>query len=361
MKRTVNQIIMVVFTFFILFSCNGDWMGEQAKPKGRGEPGEIVLVLDSARWAGETGSELRKIFHESVDGLPRDEPMFDLRHVNPFQFRAILKNAKNVILVVPVNDNQNESIRMRNFFTGDALDSMRENEDIFIITRKNLFATDQQVLFLIGHNDDGLVQKIKANADRMRSFFNRIEENRAYERLYKVRSERLIMNNLQKKYGFQFHVPFGWKIAEEKENFVWLRQPAEKTDKNIIVSFKPYKDQSQFAEDSLIRWRDQIGRKYIYEDPENQISYMITEPEIPPTIMEVNFNDNYAKKMIGRWKTRNVSMGGPFVSYVFVDENSGRMYYIEGFLFSPGVDQRELVRELDVILKTFKTGSEAQS
>ena len=357
----VELIAVTIFIPLFLFSCNGDFLGEQSKPKGRGEPGEIVLVLDSARWAGETGSALRQIFHESVDGLPRDEPMFDLRHINPFQFKGILKNAKNVILVVPINDPQNESIRMRNFFTKDALDSMRQNEDIFLITRKNLFATNQNVLFLIGHGNDDLVRKIRNNSDRMRAFFNRIEETRAYERLYNVRTERLIMNNLQEKYGFVLDVPFGWKIAEEKEKFVWLRQPTDKIDKNIFIAYKPYIDQKQFADDSLIQWRNEIGRKYIYEDPKNEVSYMITEPEIPPTITEVNFNGNYAKKMIGRWKTRNVSMGGPFVSYAFVDENTGRMYYVEGFLFSPGVDQRELVRELDVILKTFRTVSDTQS
>ena len=361
MKRMVILIISGVFTSLILFSCNGDFLGEQSKPKARGEPGEIVLVLDSARWNGETGSALRKVFHESVDGLPRDEPMFNLRHITPFQFKGILKNAKNLILVVPINDRQNESVRMRNFFTTDALDSMRENEDIFLIARKNLFATNQNVLFLIGHTNDQLVQGIVKNTDRLRSYFNKIEEDRAYDRLYNVRTERLIMNNLEEKYGFRLMVPFGWKIADEKETFVWIRQPTEQIDKNIFVAFKPYYDESQFADDSLIHWRNELGKKYIYEDPENEISYMITEPEITPTITEVNFNGNYAKKMIGRWKTRNVSMGGPFVSYALVDESKGRMYYIEGFLFSPGVDQRELVRELDVILKTFEIVSESKS
>jgi hypothetical protein len=361
MKRMVLLGAVIIIIPLTFYSCDGDFMGEQTKPKGRGEPGEIVLVLDSARWTGETGSALRKVFHESVDGLPRDEPMFDLKHISPFQFKGILKNAKNLILVVPLNDPLNESVRMRNFFTRDALDSMRENKNIFMITRKNLFATNQNVLFLVGRENENLVQEINNNAGRMRAFFNRIEDKRAYDRLYNVRGERLIMNNLQNKYGFLLQVPFGWKIAEEMEKFVWLRQPTEKVDKNIIVAFKPYRDPVQFEDDSLIQWRDEIGKKYIYEDPENEISYMITEPEIPPTITEVNFNGKYAKKMIGRWKTRNISMGGPFISYVFVDESTGRLYYIEGFLFSPGVDQRELVRELDVILKTFKTLPETQS
>jgi len=361
MKKPTYILIPVLLISAVLISCNKDWMGDQTKPKGRGEPGEIVLVLDSARWSGEIGSEIRKIFRASVEGLPRDEPLFDLRHVTPFDFKGILKNAKNLILVVPINDANNESVRMRNFFTKDALDSMRTNEDIFLITRKNLFATDQQVLFIIGHNDADLKEKIKANENKLTSFFNRLEEKRAYQRLYKVRTERLIMSNLAEKYNFELMVPFGWKIAEEKTNFVWLRQAGDEIDKNIFVAFKPYQNESQFENDSLIQWRNQIARKHIYEDPDKLNSYMITEPLIPPTVTEVNFNGHYAKKMIGRWKTNNISMGGPFVSYVFVDEKKGRMYYLEAFLYSPGVEQRELVRELDVTLNTFKLESEEQS
>ncbi len=361
MKKPIYLLINALIISIVFFSCNKDWLGDQAKPKGRGEPGEIVLVLDSARWSGEIGSELRKTFRASVEGLPRDEPLFDLRHVTPFEFKGILKNAKNLILVVPINDNNHESVRMRNFFTKEAIDSMRINDDIFLINRKNLFATDQSVLFIVGHNDESLRQKIKNNENKLISFFNKIEENRAYQRLYNVRTERLIMSNVEEKYHFQIQVPFGWKIAEEKENFVWLRQAGDQIDKNIFVSFKPYKNENQFENDSLVEWRNQITKKYIYEDPNKVNSYVITEPSIPPTITEVNFNGNYAKMMIGRWKTLNISMGGPFISYVFVDENTGRMYYLEAFLFSPGVDQRELVRELEVILNTFKPVSQKQS
>lgn len=358
MNKPIYLLITILLISLVLISCNKDWLGDQAKPKGRGEPGEIVLVLDSARWSGEIGSELRKIFRASVDGLPRDEPLFDLRHVTPFQFKGILKNAKNLILVVPINDVTNESVRMRNFFTRDAIDSMRANDNIFLITRSNLFATDQNVLFIIGHNDADLEQKINVNKNKLVSFFNKIEENRAYQRLYKVRTERLVMSNLFEKYKYEIRVPFGWKIAEEKQNFVWLRQAGDQIDKNIFVTFESYRNENQFENDSLVQWRNQIAKKYIYEDPEKVNSFIITEPLIPPTITEVNFNGYYAKKMIGRWKTKNISMGGPFISYVFVDENTDRMYYLEGFLYSPGVDQRELIRELDVILNTFKTDSQ---
>jgi hypothetical protein len=60
----------------------------------------------------------------------------------------------------------------------------------------------------------------------------------------------------------------------------------------------------------------------------------------------------------GLWRTNNKSMGGPFISYALVDQDRGLLYYIEGFTFSPGKPQREIIRELEAILKTFQTSSE---
>lgn len=352
--------IFIFLSSVIFFACNSSENGG-TKPQGRGEPGEIILVLDSGRWNGDVGSEFRRIFREQVEVLPRDEPMFDIKHVNPFDFRAILKNAKNLILVVPLNDQAKPSLRMRNFFTQNAIDSMRADQNIFAIKKKNVFATDQQVLFLILHSDQSFIQKLSENKDQLQAYFNNIEEARARKKIYAGSMQRMVMHTLRNKYKFELDVPFGWKVASEKDDFIWMRLPTEKVDKNIFVSFKPYQSEEDFSDENILKWRDEIAKKYIYGDPDNPASYVITEPLIKPEITEVNFNDKYAKKIKGLWKTKNITMGGPFVAYVFVDEALNRLYYIEAFLFSPGEDQREIMRQLDVILKTFKTSSEISS
>jgi hypothetical protein len=44
------------------------------------------------------------------------------------------------------------------------------------------------------------------------------------------------------------------------------------------------------------------------------------------------------------------------IRYERVDEKQGMLYYIEGFVYSPDRGQRELLRELETILHTFKAG-----
>lgn len=349
-------LILFIFAFFAI-SCES-WLGEQSMPKGRGEAGEIILVIDSTRWAGDIGKELRLTFREIVDGLPREEPLFDLRQIIPTNFKGILKNAKNLVLVIPMSDSNPEGRKMQNLFTNKSLDSLLENQDIFLINRKNLFATDQQVLFLVHHDDASFKDKISEHMEQIRYFFNSVEERRAMESMYKIRDEKMISNKIQADLGINIRIPYGFKIAESSEDFVWLRMAGQEIDKNLFIAFKNYTDVEAFNDNKIIEWRNEICQEHIYGDPENPQSYVITELQIPPTVAEINFNGNYGKILKGLWKTNNISMGGPFISYTFVDEETNRMYYIEGFVYSPGVDQRELMREINVILKTFKAESQ---
>ncbi len=56
----------------------------------------------------------------------------------------------------------------------------------------------------------------------------------------------------------------------------------------------------------------------------------------------------------GLWRTNNYSMGGPFLGYAIVDEVQGNLYYIEGFTYAPGKNKREIMRELEAVLWSFK-------
>jgi hypothetical protein len=95
----------------------------------------------------------------------------------------------------------------------------------------------------------------------------------------------------------------------------------------------------------------------LFGNPERLQSYLVTETAIafkPVLTREISFHGKYAIEMRGLWRTNNLTMGGPFLSYALVDEKTGMLYYIEGFTYAPGKEQREIMRELEVILNTFK-------
>ena len=55
---------------------------------------------------------------------------------------------------------------------------------------------------------------------------------------------------------------------------------------------------------------------------------------------------------------RQSGMGGPFLTYTFYDQESGRVYMIDGMVFAPGYEKREFLRQVEVIAHTFKSGEE---
>jgi hypothetical protein len=47
-------------------------------------------------------------------------------------------------------------------------------------------------------------------------------------------------------------------------------------------------------------------------------------------------------------------MTGPFINYAIIDEASRRILVIEGFCYSPSNQERDLMLELEAIIKSVK-------
>ncbi|NBC17960.1 MAG: DUF4837 family protein, partial [Bacteroidetes bacterium] len=53
--------------------------------------------------------------------------------------------------------------------------------------------------------------------------------------------------------------------------------------------------------------------------------------------------------------------GGPFLTYSFYDQSTGRLYMIDGMVFAPGHEKREFLRQMEVIAHTFRTRQESEA
>jgi hypothetical protein len=55
--------------------------------------------------------------------------------------------------------------------------------------------------------------------------------------------------------------------------------------------------------------------------------------------------------MQGLWKMQDgYAMGGPFISLIQLDEKRNKIITVEGFVFAPAHEKRELMRQLEAIL-----------
>jgi len=300
-------------------------------PDSAGEPNAILVVMDTAAWNGRVGDALRSVFSNYVPGLPREEPYFKIRNINPTKFNSILKRGSNLMFVYTLDDKTSQGRKMQNFFT---------DESLKIIAEDSLF----------GQTEGQIIKKLKENKSRLISHFSKIENARLSKGLFKVR-EKQIEKRIANEYDFTFKIPYGFELAKSLKDFVWVRQLDQEIEKNIFVYFRPYDSKEAFED--VMRYREQITSTYM-RDIEKPDIYMTLQDTLAE-VKEVNFKGSYAKEVRGLWKLSDISGGGPFLSYVFVDELQKRIYYLEGYVYAPSKDKRVLIQEMEVILSSFES------
>lgn len=81
---------------------------------------------------------------------------------------------------------------------------------------------------------------------------------------------------------------------------------------------------------------------------------MIVEDYIPPVFKNVDIDGQFAIETRGLWRTKGDFMGGSFINYTIFDENNNQRIMLDAFLYAPDSKKRNLVLELESILRTLK-------
>jgi hypothetical protein len=352
----MNKLAVFFLLIILALSCNTRNNPEYL-PVATGKPGDLILIMDSVQWNGALGDELRKIFKAEVPGLPREEPMFNLIYVYPRKGATLLTQIRNLVFVFTLDQKTPGSRIMKEGFDAETLTRIETDTSYFISTATDEYARGQEVMYLFGNTEDNLIRHLKENGDRIRNFFNETEKKRMVAALTGTTTTKALTEFLRKEKGIELRLPFGFKVADNRTDFVWLRQMDARADKSVWITWKPYESEYLFLPDSLIAWRNDVLKQFIFEDPDNPDSFVVTETQVPfkpVRARQFTFNNSFAMELRGLWKTNTNTMGGPFISYAIANPQQGLIYYLEGFCYSPGKDQRETIRELEAVLSTFR-------
>ncbi len=361
MKNIFSKTIFLII-LLSTFSCSEEMMNERLLVEASGKPGELFVVMDSIQWKGELGELIKSSVVSNVPGLPQNEPYFKVHYIEPTQFKSFLRNVTNILFVATLDSKTKGGAIVRSYITPEYI---KEHPDKYRISQKDVYAKGQSVLYLFNASQDELAIKISENEGFIRNFFNEKEKERLKRTLYKSKEKIGINNTLLKKHNFYMRIPNGYRIEEDEPGFVWIRQPDagnKGIDKNIFVTSTAYITEDAFKKSEIIVWRDKITREKIFEDPDMKGSYMETDTvNIRVEYNSVDLGGNFAKEIRGIWRTHTKGIGGTYLSYVVLDKESNRIFYVDGFVVSPGVPKRETMRELETILSTFRTKSQMES
>ncbi|UJP63321.1 DUF4837 family protein [Mongoliitalea daihaiensis] len=356
MKKILNLTsvlcLLLLIGMFSACDSNDEEGSSSTKPKARGAIGEIILAIDSAKWQGPVGQALREVFMEDQKGLIRDEYIFDIRKVDPRGMTRILRMATNIIYVTTFDDRSSASQSINATFSKEAKEKAAADPTLYMLRSKDEFAQGQEVVYLFGRDEESLIKNIRENKSRLQNLFQ-VRERGRLEKLLLARKNSAA-KVAGRDLGLEVNVPASYQIAKAENNFLWLRQPTPRSDKPDISMFfysTDYTSEDQVFPENVLALRESITKQHIFGDPSNRNSYIVTERVDPsPAFNNFKINDNFAVEIRGGWKTNNLSMGGSFLGYLLVDNEKGKMYYMEGFVYYPNEAHREAIREIETIL-----------
>ncbi|PIY07765.1 MAG: hypothetical protein COZ18_15780 [Flexibacter sp. CG_4_10_14_3_um_filter_32_15] len=374
--QTITKFAFLAFfllTVAFLSSCTSDSDNKDEKvfsykdflPPSKGGRGEILLQMDSSKWEGDLGAAVRELYMTPMPGFPQPaEPIFKLYHAAPKKVNDLLDEYHSIFVVLSLESKSYDSDILRKKFSKESLDRIEADTTPYLIVKQDEHAKNQQVVYLIGKDDEQLIKHMKANEEKLREIFYKTERERSYLVAFRGGKQTGRMQRYEKEHGFKLGIPDGYQEAKDiiitnkqkqDSGFVFMRliDNANGRDRNIFVAYKPYTSQGQLNADSVLAWRRELGEKYM-KDPDRG-SYVTDQTDVMPYFsQEINFKGHYAIEIRALWKLTSLTSGGPFLGYLIVDEKKNRLYYIEGFIFAPTSKKRDYIREVESILWTFE-------
>jgi hypothetical protein len=321
--KTVVLTISLVAFFFTLDSCNGE---TQPSPEIKSDINSLAIAIDDQLWSGEIGDSLRKKFAAPVDGLPQEEPLFTIQQFPIRLFDANKTSNTNLILIKKEEETSYKFVQNRYF----------EPQNLVIISGKS----NAEILNFIEENGDSLV-----------NIFRETEIKRNQDLI----SQNLVSDEkIRKRFKIALNVPSTFEYVVEKPNFIWLKKEILSGNTSILVYKVPFKTllKDNNIVNNIIAMRDYVGSKYIRGKEHN--SRMITEESYSPYFDVTVIDNKRAYETKGTWELKGDYMSGSFINYAILDRKKREFIIIEGFCYAPSTSKRDLMMELEAIIKSVK-------
>ena len=318
----MKRISALLLFASMLVACSSG--SEKVLSASNGRINDVKIILQKTIWEGNVGDALREVLAAPVDGLPQEEPLFTLNQIEPEIFTGFMRKNRNYLRV-------------------------EKSDTSAVMVQHNVWAAPQTEIVIKGSSQQKIAELIKENGNQIVTAFRNQE---LYEKQRRIKKSLKKDDSITKTFGIDFNFPTAYRYAKQEPNFFWMRKNLKSGDMNITIYEVPLKtlDRDEHKVARLVRMRDSIGGKNIPVDN----GRFITERAYTPYVFETEIDGHFAYETKGTWEVDGRYMAGPFVNYAIRDEANDRYLVVEGFIFSPSVEKRDNVFELEAIIKSLK-------
>lgn len=314
---------MILVSVFVL-SC--DNKNKKELPKTSGKINTISVIIDDKLWDGEVGDSIRNKFASPVLGLPQEEPLFTINQFPTNLFDGFMNNCRNIVVIKKATSNKF---------------SVKENE----------FAKPQNVYYISGKNASEIIEILEENTN---SIVKKIKQTELAEN--QRLNDTLLFNTskVKTRLSIDLKVPNSFKSVYKTSRFIWLKKEITSGNTSLLLYQIPIQsfDKNKDVANLITSIRDSIGSLYVHGRVKN--SRMLTENAYAPYLGYTVIDKRYTYETKGTWEMQNDFMSGPFINYFIVDKPNNRIVVAEGFCYAPSKEKRDLMFELEAIIKTIK-------
>lgn len=313
----------LIICCFILNSCN---QKEELIKQSSCAINSLAIAVNDQLWSGEIGDSLRKKFAAPVDGLPQEEPLFTIQQFPIRLFDANKDSNTNLILI------------------------KKEEKSSYRLVQ-NKYMKPQNLVVISGKSISEILNYIEINGDTLVTLFRETEIKRNQDL---IKKSVLNDDKIRKRFKVSLDVPSTFQYVVEKPNFIWLKKEILSGNTSILVYKVPFKTllKDDNIVNNIISMRDIFGSRYI-KGKDNNTS-MITEESYAPYFNTTTIDQKRAYETKGTWELKGDYMSGSFINFAIMNRKKREFIVIEGFCYAPSTSKRDLMMELEAIIKSAK-------
>lgn len=313
---------LFLFISFAFFSC--EKKSDNSPRKTTGKINTISVIIDDQLWNGEVGDSVRNKFASPVIGLPQEEPLFTINQYPIKLLEGFMTDNRTIVVIKKGVENKFE-------------------------IKKNQYASPQNVYHISGKTASDIITILESNAPKM---IQLIKETEIAESK-RINGQSLLNPKvIANKFHISLRIPSSYTYVLQKSKFMWLKKEIIGGNTSLLIYEVPISSVKVNSNliNSITKMRDSIGDLYISgTEPK---SNMITEEAYAPYLFKINLDGKETYETKGTWELKNDFMSGPFINYAIVDEKNKRILVLEGFCYAPSKEKRDLMHELESIIKS---------
>ncbi len=294
----------------------------QPKP---GKTNTISIIIDDQLWYGEVGDSIRNKFASPVLGLTKEEPLFTINQYPAKLLEGFVTDSRSIIVV------------------------KKSSADKFEV-KTNFKTLPHNTFRIYGTSIQDIICNIEMNSPEIIKTIRETEIKKLQQDNSKSLLNPAIIKN---KFHINLQIPTGYEYMLHKRNFIWLKKEIISGNTSLLIYQIPSNRLTKNSNivGNIVKMRDSVG---LYIKGREKNTQMITGEDYAPYFSITNLNGRKAFETKGTWELKNDFMTGPFINYAIVDEDYNRILVIEGFCYSPSNQERDLMLDLEAIIKSVK-------